>query len=299
MMRRYSTVATISSVLLLLVVLLLSHPTTAGSGDLLVIDHDAAAAFLWDGSTTTTSMGTEDNDDDAPPIVTGCASLTDPLAGGGGRQAIPDDRYWAEMRSAYIHAVGPEAATFRWPTTTSSSQQPPPPQTGLVPGLTEIRYTADGRGRGVFATQFLPAGTVVWDERFNAQFATEASMRRFLSSISEEQACDALQWCYAMAVDMFANATTTGEETIGVACDLDEGSLFNHAVAGIANCADTEEEEDGIDGVVTVRDVYPGEELTQDYFQFEVELEWFEDIMEDAWGAFGEWDEQQQVQEES
>ena len=40
-----------------------------------------------------------------------------------------------------------------------------------------------------------------------------------------------------------------------VACVLDEGSLFNHAADGIANVEDTEEE--GIGGVVTVRDVYP------------------------------------------
>ena len=35
-----------------------------------------------------------------------------------------------------------------------------------------------------------------------------------------------------------------------VACDLDEGSLFNHAADGIANVEDTEEE--GVGGVVTV-----------------------------------------------
>lgn len=203
------------------------------------------------------------------------------------------------MRSAYIGAVGPEAARFQWPiaaaaaTTTSSDaddeQQSSSlllPQTGLVPGLTEIRYTPD-KGRGVFATQFLPAGTLVWNLRYHAHFFTEASMRRFLTSIREEQACDALQWCYAMNA---TSTTTTGEGgSAVVACDLDEGSLFNHADDGIANVEDT---EDGVDGVVTVRDVFPGEELTQDYLDFELEVEWFENMMEDAWGVVGERSEQ-------
>ena len=209
--------------------------------------------------------------DDSASIVSGCSNLTYDAA------VIPGHHYWAELRNAYVAAVGTEAATFPWPEEPRAAVS-----SGLVSGLTEIQYTTE-KGRGVFATQFLPAGTLVWDPRYHAQFATEGSLRRFLLSIRPEQACNALQWCYAMVVDN-DNSTSIADGTIGVACDLDEGSLFNHAVEGIANVADTE------GGVTTLRDISPGEELTQDYLDFEEDLEWFEDLMYIAWGEFGAWD---------
>lgn len=216
--------------------------------------------------------------------VRGCDEL---LKSTKGHQQLPSQQYWRELRDTYLDVVGTDQSTIFWP-----RKNPEQPFSGLSVEYTEIKYSPE-HGRGVYATQFIPAGTIVWNDNYDAIFPSQCAFKTFLTQISWEQGCDALQWCWgenpAESIDDYDSdgdyATDDGHSiTLSsvIGCSLDEGSFFNHSPEGtnnIGNRDDTSRE------CIALRDIQPGEELTQDYESFEDKwYDWFDDLIETAWG---------------
>ncbi|MBW8780958.1 MAG: SET domain-containing protein [Verrucomicrobia bacterium] len=106
---------------------------------------------------------------------------------------------------------------------------------------TELRYVNDHIGWGVFATRPIPRGTIIWaldtlDQKFTPD---EVAALPF----------------YARAIlDKYAYIDARGRHIL---C-WDHARYFNHSCA--ANCLSL-----GYDFELAIRDIGPGEELTDDY----------------------------------
>lgn len=211
--------------------------------------------------------------------VVGCEKLREKP------QAVPDRTYWTQVRDAYVQAVRSERSTISWPLSsaaTSSSHHDNNDHdkfSGMAVPI-EVKITSE-KGRGVYAAeQDIPKGTSVYlTSRYNAIFTEDdqAAFEKFLSILSWEQACDMLQWCYGYEYDE--------EDDIGVACGLDEGSLFNHEKEEFANVGYPTDHDDDVDHMIALRDIHAGEELVQDYETFDEGLAWFDELGAAAWGG--------------
>ena len=85
-----------------------------------------------------------------------------------------------------------------------------------------------GRGRGLFATEEVAEGTVIWESRNTALFYKEEQFLKFAACLPDAIVCDLLQWCYT---SFYKPALVP--ESVGhgpwISCDLDEGALLNSA----------------------------------------------------------------------
>ena len=106
---------------------------------------------------------------------------------------------------------------------------------------TELRFISEAMGYGVFATRFIPEGTITWarddfDQTFTAADVAQLrpEYRRILEKYSYVDAKGMIVLCW------------------------DHSRFFNHSCA--ANCLSA-----GYDFELAVRDIQPGEELTDDY----------------------------------
>lgn len=106
---------------------------------------------------------------------------------------------------------------------------------------TEIRFISDKIGHGVVATAFIPAGTITWVlDDLDQEFTPE-----------QFQQMDPL---YQNILDTYCYRNKAGNMVL---C-WDHGRYVNHSFK--ANCLST-----AYDFEVAVRDIYPGEQLTDDY----------------------------------
>jgi hypothetical protein len=106
---------------------------------------------------------------------------------------------------------------------------------------TELRYINDEIGFGVFATNFIPKGTITWalDE---------------LDQIMDRTFIDSLDEMRRQIVDKYAYQSEEGKYVL---C-WDIARFVNHSFH--ANCVGTAYDFD-----IAARDIFPGEELTNDY----------------------------------
>ncbi|MFK7692479.1 SET domain-containing protein [Paenibacillus sp. HJGM_3] len=106
---------------------------------------------------------------------------------------------------------------------------------------TELRYIDEAIGFGVFATQFIPKGTITWalDD---------------LDQILEPDQVDALDDDRQKLVRKYSYRNQHGKYVL---C-WDTGKYVNHSFH--ANCIGTAYEIE-----IAVRDIHPGEQLTDDY----------------------------------
>ena len=102
---------------------------------------------------------------------------------------------------------------------------------------------------GLFADQFIAKGTPVW--KFEKGFDIELSLEAF-EKLSKPAQLQALNYCYF-----------NKEKGCYVICG-DDARFFNHA--DLPNCSSSPSDE-AID--VALRDIEPGEELTQNYKVFD------------------------------
>jgi hypothetical protein len=111
----------------------------------------------------------------------------------------------------------------------------------MVHPHTEIRFVNDIIGWGVFATRFIPKGTIVWaldalDQRFTpAQVAAMPAYAR-------------------RQIEIYSYVDSRNDHIL---C-WDHARFFNHSCE--ANCLSV-----GYDFELAVRDIQPGDELTDDY----------------------------------
>lgn len=111
----------------------------------------------------------------------------------------------------------------------------------MVHPHTELRFVNDNIGWGVFATQAIPRGTIIWaldtlDQKFNP-----------------EQVAGLPPYAQA-SLEKYSYIDARGRHIL---C-WDHGRFFNHSCD--ANCLSL-----GYDFELAIRDIEPGEELTDDY----------------------------------
>jgi len=105
----------------------------------------------------------------------------------------------------------------------------------------ELRFIDGAMGLGVFATEFIPRGTVTW-------------VRDDLDQVIAPVRVAALPPPYRSLLDRYTFRNATGHHIL---C-WDLGRYMNHSCAPTCLGLDAEFE-------VAVRDLYPGEKLTDDY----------------------------------
>jgi hypothetical protein len=122
---------------------------------------------------------------------------------------------------------------------------------------TELRYINEQMGFGVFATQFIPKGTITWalDE---------------LDQILEVNYLDTVDKFKGEIIKKYAYRNQDGKFVL---C-WDLGRYVNHSFH--ANCMGTAYEFE-----IAIRDIYPGEQLTDDYGTLNID-EPFECISEEG-----------------
>ncbi len=122
---------------------------------------------------------------------------------------------------------------------------------------TELRYINEQMGFGVFATQFIPKGTITWalDE---------------LDQILEPNYLDTVDKYKSEIIKKYAFRNQDGKFVL---C-WDLGRYVNHSFH--ANCMGTAYEFE-----IAIRDIYPGEQLTDDYGTLNID-EPFECISEEG-----------------
>lgn len=122
---------------------------------------------------------------------------------------------------------------------------------------TELRYINEQIGFGVFATQFIPKGTITWalDE---------------LDQILEPNYLDTVDKYKGEIIKKYAYRNQEGKFVL---C-WDLGRYVNHSFH--ANCMGTAYEFE-----IAIRDIYPGEQLTDDYGTLNID-EPFECISEEG-----------------
>lgn len=112
---------------------------------------------------------------------------------------------------------------------------------------TEIRFINDKIGYGVVATQFIPKGTITWAMDKLDRIFTPAQIKK-------------LDPLYQQVLDKYTYRNAAGNYVL---C-WDNARFVNHS--SNSNCITTAYEFE-----LAVRDIYPGEELTDDYGYLNVE----------------------------
>ena len=111
----------------------------------------------------------------------------------------------------------------------------------MIHPKTELRFISNEVGYGVFATDFIPAGTITWVlDKLDREFRPE-----------EFFAMDIL---YQNIIDTYTFRNNIGNYIL---C-WDHGRFVNHSFN--SNCLTT-----AYDFEIAIRDILPGEQLTDDY----------------------------------
>lgn len=126
---------------------------------------------------------------------------------------------WVVLRNAYRQVVG----------SAKSSILP----NDDIDGFGNVRVfstRSPGKGRGVFAMDNIPKGTLVWTSNHqSARFRRGSEFRKFVAAIPPEMACDILMyWAYVHDLnEKYFDTSDEDEWELAINCDLDAGSLIN------------------------------------------------------------------------
>ncbi|KAL3931822.1 MAG: hypothetical protein SGBAC_011131 [Bacillariaceae sp.] len=165
---------------------------------------------------------------------------------------------WHLIRKTYVDTVGPEKATIQ---ATNGS------------GF-KVQYKvahSPGRGRGVFATENIPKGSLLWTTDYTAWFDQGYQFRQFLAPLPDDVVCDLVKWCYTCVLP----DGPTVKHWIG--CDLDDGSLFNsndnaaEYNAGMVDITQLEVYSNLDASMYAMRNILEGEELVTAYDEFDTD----------------------------
>ena len=111
----------------------------------------------------------------------------------------------------------------------------------MIHPKTELRFISNEVGYGVFATDFIPAGTITWVlDKLDREFRPEEFF--------------AMDLVYQNIIDTYTFRNNIGNYIL---C-WDHGRFVNHSFN--ANCLTT-----AYDFEIAIRDILPGEQLTDDY----------------------------------
>ena len=111
----------------------------------------------------------------------------------------------------------------------------------MIHPKTELRFISNEVGYGVFATDFIPAGTITWVlDKLDREFRPEEFF--------------AMDLVYQNIIDTYTFRNNIGNYVL---C-WDHGRFVNHSFN--SNCLTT-----AYDFEIAIRDILPGEQLTDDY----------------------------------
>ncbi|MBN6185526.1 SET domain-containing protein [Aneurinibacillus sp. BA2021] len=116
---------------------------------------------------------------------------------------------------------------------------------------TELRYIDDQIGYGVFATAFIPKGTIVWALDPLDQILEEEQVRQMIAPMKKQ-------------VEKYSYRNQHGQYVL---C-WDLGRYINHSFH--ANCIGT-----AYDLELAARDIFPGEQVTDDYGTLNVDAPFY------------------------
>ncbi|MBN1119149.1 MAG: SET domain-containing protein-lysine N-methyltransferase [Bacteroidales bacterium] len=121
----------------------------------------------------------------------------------------------------------------------------------MIHPSTELRHISDAIGNGVFATKFIPEGTLVY-----VKDALEITISReeFKNHIPEMQ----------VIIDKYSYVDENGNLILS----WDIGKFVNH-------CCNFNTISTGYGFEIAVRDIFPGEEITDEYGVFNLESEMY------------------------
>jgi hypothetical protein len=131
-----------------------------------------------------------------------------------------NDESWRSLQETYKQVIGLENATI--PAVFDRSV------TGYQVPIYIDFAKEEEIGRGVFAKELIPRGTLVWQSTMTAKFENAQDYREFLSRLPPELACDVLSWAYTRKILVSVNKSLKRVRQAPVICvDLDEGSYTN------------------------------------------------------------------------
>eukprot|EP00542_Grammatophora_oceanica_P016509 CAMPEP_0194027086 /NCGR_PEP_ID=MMETSP0009_2-20130614/1315_1 /TAXON_ID=210454 /ORGANISM="Grammatophora oceanica, Strain CCMP 410" /LENGTH=175 /DNA_ID=CAMNT_0038666033 /DNA_START=1 /DNA_END=528 /DNA_ORIENTATION=- len=130
----------------------------------------------------------------------------------------------------------------------------------------EVRNAGKKKGRGVFATQNISAGTLVWtvfDQ--TAFFKRGDDYRRFLHLLPGHTRCEAMQFSWVQTFEDHNNSSYAR-----ILVDLGEASLMNNGHSAKANLGYAPDGGSGTKkaNMYAVRNIAAGEELLCNYKDF-------------------------------
>lgn len=161
---------------------------------------------------------------------------------------------WVMLRETYIDVVGKSKSSIG--------------RSAYSGNAFKVKYNvkeSKGRGRGVFANQYIPKGEKIHSSRYTAEFDNGASFTTFLLRLPPYLACDVADWAY-----LYRSGGEKGEVRIMV--ELDDASLCNNG-GGIKSNIDRYD--------VSIRDINEGEEILCDHTHF------YKSDSDHAWAMFG------------
>ena len=127
-----------------------------------------------------------------------------------------------------------------------------------------------GMGRGIFASEFVPEGTLIYDFGQTAQFKDGQSYREFIMHIENDLACDVLQWAYVFDL----NEGKGDEPDLRINVDLDDGSFCNGGSSSEGNLGylpvenETRPRKNGMRPLFATQDIKEGDEILCKYGEF-------------------------------
>jgi len=104
------------------------------------------------------------------------------------RSSLPPNtpQKWTELRTKYKAVVGVEHSSL-------ASTEDDSHEGFYIP--VQARNIPD-KGRGLFVQEFVPKGTQIWDNRYVGRFPNECTAKTFFSSLSNDDACEAVHFLY-------------------------------------------------------------------------------------------------------
>jgi len=190
----------------------------------------------------------------------------------GVARPIHNESTWMVLKGTYQGVVGPALSSLGHVSTSTASTAVQQPPEGFFVAY-EVKQTV--HGRGIFATQFIKKGQLVYSAaNQTAIFRTGHQYRIFLASVPPELACDVMNWAYIADFAKLKGENTDDEE-VRIAVELDPGCFCNHGGDEMANigcnkqiAAASNLEGGCVDNMFALKDINSGDEILCHYGQF-------------------------------
>lgn len=173
------------------------------------------------------------------------------------KRPIHPQSVWSNARRTYVNIVGSDRSTIGDPES--------PENAFAVPGI--VVEQANEKGRGIFTTETIPEGALMYHFGRTAQFQDGRDYRRFIMELPVDVACDVLQWAYVQYISV-----DNDDDGLRIMVDLDEGAFCNDGWGGKTNFGYLDDKRqpinNGVRPLYAKRKILAGEEILCNYAEF-------------------------------